>query len=238
MFRVFRMESMAAVDGIGLRLCIFLSGCPLHCAYCHNPECHSAEISYENEEILHRARRMKPYFQASGGGITFSGGEPLLQADAIVSLSAGLHAEGIGYTLDSSGCLPPVGVIREAIDLADMVICDLKFPDEMRYQALTGGNLSDVLRTLRYLRDTGKKTWVRTVILPGINDQEEDLRAYAELLCENAAPDRWQLLPFHTLGFSKYEQLGIRNPLIGMKSMDLQRLASLQTLADSLLFSS
>ncbi len=230
--KVHSFESMAAVDGVGLRLCVFMSGCSLRCAYCHNPDTWFYGTDYTPEQIAAKASRYKPYFKASGGGVTFSGGEPLLQAEAICETAELLQKEDIGYTLDTSGCVPLTDWVKMAIDHAELVICDLKFADAESYRSYAEGELSYVLQTLAYLEITKKRTWVRTVIVPGINDTITSIDAYAEILASYPDIERWQLLGFHTMGFQKYEALGLANPLEGTPPMDADKLQQLQAYAD------
>lgn len=234
---VHSIESLAALDGMGLRCAVFLSGCPLRCVFCHNPDTWDprAGKEYTPEELFIKIKRYKPYFR-NGGGVTFSGGEPLMQAGEIVKLGRLLEADNIGYTLDTSGCLPLSGDVRKAILGAEHVICDLKFPDILTMKRFTGGEFSLVLDFLDFLAASKKRTWVRTVIVPGINDREEILDQYINILRPyGQAIEKYQLLAFHTMGFFKYRKLGIYNPLERTPPLSPERLDILQKYAEKCL---
>lgn len=233
--RVHSFESMAAVDGEGLRCAVFLAGCPLRCVYCHNPDTWSGETGREMdaETMARKIARYKPYF-GERGGVTFSGGEPLLQAEWICRLASLLREEGIGYVLDTSGTVPLTEWVREALAGAQEVLLDLKFWSEESYLRYTGRGLSPVMDTLRYLNERGIPTVIRTVIVPGINDREEILSAYVSLLEGISCVKRYELLGFHTMGFFKYEQLGIANPLARTPALSEERRAELQAFVDGI----
>jgi len=234
---VHSIESLAALDGEGLRYAIFLAGCPMRCAYCHNPDTWNprAGTEYTPEELLQKIKRYKPYFSA-GGGVTFGGGEPLLQAGEIVRLGRLLAGDNISYTIDTSGCVELDGDVRAALRGAGLVICDLKFPDAQTFKKYTGGDFSRVLKFFDFLATEKIRTWARTVIVPGINDQKEDLDRYIEVLrpyVDAGAVEKYQLLGFHTMGFFKYERLGIKNRLENTPTMPAERLAELQKYVNS-----
>lgn len=233
--RIHSFESLAALDGEGLRYGIFLVGCPLRCVYCHNPDTWNTQgTEHNSQQLLKRILRYKPYF-GSNGGVTFSGGEPLLQAKEIAELGAMLRSEGIGYTLDTCGAVELTDDVKAAIDGSELVICDLKFPNEEDFFRYTKGDFSKVLRFLDYLKSKGKKTWIRTVIVPGINDNERAIETYAKLVLQYPNVVKYELLGFHTMGFFKYEKLQIDNPLKDTEPLDKERLAKLQRIADSTL---
>ena len=229
--RVHSFESLAARDGEGLRYALFLAGCPLRCVFCHNPDtwerCTGTE--YTPEALLAKIRRYKPYFLAGGGGVTFSGGEPLLQSEEIVKLGRLLMEEGIGYALDTSGCVPLSASVREAVELADALILDIKFPTEEDYRRYAGGSLSAVLDFLSFLVEQRKRITLRTVIVPDLNDTEAAMDVYLTVLAPYLSHvDRYELLPFHTMGFFKYEKLGIENPLSHTAALPSERLDALK----------
>ena len=224
---VHSFESMGARDGEGLRYIVFLAGCPLRCVYCHNPDTwESVGREYSPEEIAKKVLRYKPYFKNSGG-VTFSGGEPLLQSEEIVRCGDLLKNEGIGYALDTSLALPLTDSVKGAIDGADMIIADLKFPDSDLMKRYTSSPLENTLKALDYIKGIDKRLIIRTVVVPGINDNDETLSRYLELI-EKYSPKLWELLPFHTMGFFKYDEKGISNPLKDTPAMDSSRLGELK----------
>ncbi len=222
-------ESLAAVDGEGLRYAVFLAGCPLRCAYCHNPDTWKKQgREMDGEALVRKLARYKPYF-GEDGGVTFSGGEPLLQAEFLRDMMSSLAREEIGYVIDTSGGVPLTDAVREVLGGAQSVLLDLKFPDEEAYRRYTGHGIGETMEMLAYLDSIGKKTRIRTVVVPGLNDSEEILRKYAELVKPFSCVDRYELLGFHTMGFFKYEKLGLENPMKDIPPMDRDRLDRLQT---------
>ena len=233
--RIHSFESMAAVDGEGVRFAVFLTGCPLRCVYCHNPDTWNAQgTEYTAEQLYRKIRRYKPYF-GQKGGVTFSGGEPLLHADEINELAALLTADGIGYALDTSGCVELTEAVKTAVQNADMIICDVKFWDDESYLKYTGRDMTRTLAFLEYCDSLGKRILARTVIVPGINDTVEHIEKYCAIIGKFKSVFKYELLGFHTMGFFKYENLGIANPLEGYEQMDVDKLAELQQVANRIL---
>jgi pyruvate formate lyase activating enzyme len=167
--------------------------------------------------------------------VTFSGGEPLLHASEINELAAMLNADGIGYALDTSGCVDLSDDVKTALQNADMVICDVKFWDDESYLKYTGRDMSRTLKILEYCNEWGKRILARTVIVPTINDTPEHIAKYCEIIGRFKSVFKYELLGFHTMGFFKYENLGIANPLEGYEQMDVDALAKLQKEADRIL---
>lgn len=227
MANIHSFESLAAVDGEGIRYDIFFTGCPLRCEYCHNPDTwHRSNIDMSADEVMKKVVRYKPYFK-NGGGVTFSGGEPLLNAKFINELAPMLKNEGIGYCVDTSGSVPLNDDVKQVLDNADMVILDIKFYNADDYKAHTGGNFDYFMAIGKYCTDNNIRMWLRTVVVPSINDSEKDMDNYAELV-RDFKFERYELLAFHTMGFFKYESLEIDNPLKDTKALDKSRLNELQ----------
>ena len=218
--KVHSYESMGTYDGPGLRLVVFLQGCPFRCLYCANPDTIPYEGGTETDidEILQMAVRQKPFF-GKRGGVTFSGGEPTVQAGALVPLVKQLHENGINVCLDTNG-----GVwnsdVEELLGLTDLVLLDVKEFNPARHQTLTGRSNGQTLRTAAWLEEHGKPFWLRYVLVPGYSDSEEDIRAIGEHFGKKPAQDggtpesgyrmlqRVDILPYHTLGVNKYGALG------------------------------
>lgn len=225
-------ESLAALDGEGLRCAVFFAGCPLRCACCHNPDTWSENgQAIESGALLKKIMRYRPYFQKDGG-VTFSGGEPLLQAAFINELGRDLCKEGISYTLDTSGAVPLTENVQKAVAQAQLVILDVKYPNAALYRQYTKGDFSVFLQFADLISKTGKRVWYRTVVIPGVNDTPEMIDAYARLISRWNKPEKYELLAFHTMGFYKYEQLGIQNPLHNTKPMEMEKLRELQRYLD------
>ncbi len=222
------IESLAAVDGTGVRCSFFLSGCPLRCVYCHNPDTWERSGREVTEaELVKKAKRYKPYY-GEDGGVTFSGGEPLLQASFIRTVVPGLQKENIPYILDTSGQVELCEDVRFVYENCQSVILDLKFWDDASYRKYTGCGIEKTLKTLDFLEEIEKPTLVRTVIVPGINDTCEHVRAYQDIISSYSCVTDYELLPFHTMGFFKYEKLGLENPLKDTKALDPKKLDELK----------
>lgn len=225
-------ESMAALDGDGIRYAVFFTGCPLRCAYCHNPDTwHKSGNEWSSADLVNKIKRYKPYFK-KGGGVTFSGGEPLLNADFIIETGKLLKKEGINYAVDTSGSVPLTDSVKKALDGADLVILDVKFYDKESYKKYTKGDFENFVAIGKYCTEKGIRLWLRTVVVPNINDNEESVRKYAEF-SKQFEFEKYELLAFHTMGFFKYENLEIGNPLSDTPALNHDRLKELQTVLDN-----
>ena len=226
--RIHSFESLATLDGDGVRYAIYLNGCPLRCVYCHNPDTWGVSgDDYTAEDLFNKIKRYKPYF-GQNGGVTFSGGEPLLSAPFINEVAPLLKDAGINYALDTSGQVDMTEDVKKVIIGSELVILDLKFWDNESYFKYTGKTMMKTLTTLYFLNAIEKRTWIRTVIVPGINDSKEVLDKYIEILKLYPFIEKYELLGFHTMGFFKYEKLGIDNPLKNVPPMDQAKLKELQ----------
>ena len=230
---VHSFESLAAVDGEGLRCAVFLSGCPMRCVYCHNPDtwCMESAGKMHPEALADKIARYKPYF-GKNGGATFSGGEPLCQANFINETAGLLNKREISYALDTSGSVPLTDDVKTALCNSAFVILDLKFWDDESYMDYTGLSIQNTLATLDYLESIQKRVWMRTVIVPGINDRTDILDRYLALIEGKTCIERYELLAFHTMGFFKYENLGISNPLIDKAALSAESRSALQDYVD------
>ena len=199
---------MGTYDGPGLRLVVFLQGCPFRCLYCANPDTISSEggKQTDTEEIVKMAVSQKPFF-GRRGGVTFSGGEPTVQAKGLSPLFDRLHEEGINICLDTNG-----GVwnndVEELLGKTDLVLLDVKQINPERHESLTGRSNIQTLKTAQWLEEHMKPFWLRYVLVPGISDFEEDIRALGEHFKNYKMLQRVEILPYHTLGIHKYESLG------------------------------
>ncbi len=210
MIRVHSYESMGTFDGPGLRLVVFLQGCPFRCLYCANPDTidpvGEAELT-EADHILQMAVDQKPFF-GRRGGITFSGGEPTVQARELIPLFERLKAEGIHICLDTNGAIvsPDVDRLHE---LTDLVLLDVKQINPARHLALTGRENANTLETARRLAEKSVPVWLRYVLVPGVSDDPANLTAWADALSGYGNVERVEILPYHKLGVHKYEAMGL-----------------------------
>lgn len=210
--RINSFQSMGAVDGPGIRFVVFMQGCPLRCVYCHNPETWSLEgEEYSVEDVLQKILRCRPYF-GEDGGVTVSGGEPLLQWEFVTALFRRLKAEGIHTALDTSGTGSLDGAAELLAD-TDLVLCDLKFSSEEEYRQYCGGSLEQVLSFLKLTEQMQIPLWIRHVVVPGLTDDEKRISRVMEMAGAYSNLHNFERLPFKELCISKYEALGIPFPL-------------------------
>ena len=225
--RVSSLQSLGTVDGPGLRYVIFLQGCPLRCVYCHNPETWdpAGGTEYAPEELVEKVLRCRAYF-GEQGGVTVSGGEPLLQAPFVAELFRQLKEAGIHTALDTSGA----GDLKQAaqvLDWTDLVLLDLKFPDEAGYRQYCRGSWAQTQAFAALAGEKRVPLWVRHVVVPGLNDSLEDLRAIKAQAESLPGFQKLEWLPFHNMCLEKYQQLGLPFPLEGAPAMEDQDLAHL-----------
>ena len=218
---VSKIETLGLVDGPGIRTVIFLSGCKLRCKYCHNPEMWKMqEPNYTPEELAKRIIKNKAYFKRNNGGVTFSGGEPLLQSEFIIEVCKILKKENIHIALDTSGV--GNGNYQEILSYIDLVLLDIKHITKKGYKELTGMNIDKSQKFINSLNESGKPVIIRQVIIPGITDNEEYLNGLKEELKKINNIIKIEFLPYHTLGIEKYHKLKIKYPYEGLKAMDNQ----------------
>ena len=219
--RILSFESMGLVDGPGIRAVVFMQGCALRCAFCHNPEswaC-SAGHTVTSEEIFAKIKRFRPYFERSGGGVTFSGGEPLLQKDFVLDVFKRCKAEGIHTCLDTAGV--GAGDYAELLRYTDLVLYDVKAVDAESYRKICGGDIAVTEKFQQALRESGTETVIRQVVVPGISDSGEYMEKLKAYIKENIPEaKKVELLPYHLMGLHKYKKLGIELGLAGVPAMD------------------
>ncbi len=213
------IETFGLVDGPGIRTVVFLSGCKLRCKYCHNPEMWiRGKENITSEELAKRIIRNKPYFKRNSGGVTFSGGEPLLQSNFIIEVAKILKKENIHIALDTAGV--GNGNYQEILKYIDLVILDIKFTTKEGYLALTSHPIDESLKFIEELNKSGKKVWLRQVVVPGLMDNEKYLQQLADTCLKVKNVERIEFLPYHKLGSEKYEKLGIPYPYKDKEEMD------------------
>lgn len=205
-------ESLAAVDGPGLRFLIFLQGCPLQCAFCHNPDswAFSQKQSFSAEEVLKKIIRIRPYF-GKAGGVTISGGEPLYQPQFVKELLLLCKKEKIHTALDTSGTVYNPDV-AEILNLADIILLDIKGSTKANFDKICKGNYHAFEACFTDLERTQKECWIRYVFGENFNSAPADLEALATLCNKNLNITRLDLLPYHEMGLSKWKQLQMPYP--------------------------
>lgn len=222
--RIHSFESFGTVDGPGIRFVVFLQGCPLRCQYCHNPDTWGAGgTEYSVEEVVNRVVRYRNYFGETGG-VTVTGGEPLLQIDFVTELFTALKAKGINTCVDTSGITfradnqAVVEKHKKLLEVADLFLLDIKHIDDEACKKLTGQSNQNTLAFAKFLSDNGKRMWIRQVLVPGITDDEGSLRQTRQFIDGLQTVEKVEVLPYHTLGLVKYEKLGIEYPLKGLEA--------------------
>jgi len=221
------IETFGLVDGPGIRTVVFLNGCNLRCKFCHNPEMwKKREVNYDSIDIVKKVLRSKPYFK-NGGGVTFSGGEPLLHIDFLLETCKELKKEGIHIALDTAGV--GLGNYNELLKYVDLVILDVKAINDEMYFSITGHkSLEDVSEFIKQLNNSGNDVWVRQVIIPDINDNLEYMDGLASYIKDNIKNvKKVEFLPFHRLGREKYIKLGIPYPYEDKDDMNKNKCDSL-----------
>ncbi len=223
------IETMGLVDGPGIRIVIFLQGCPLRCLFCHNPETWSkaANQIMTPEEVLKKVLRYKNYF-GENGGVTFSGGEPLLQPEFLLETLKICKENHINTALDTSGVNNYTGNKEEILKYVDLVIWDIKAIDKEGYKKMTSKEIDESLEFLALCQKFNKKMWLRQVIVPGINDTKEYILKLKEFIKPLKNIEKVELLPYHVLGVEKYKKMGLKYRLDGVKAMDVERCKKLE----------
>lgn len=206
-------ESFGTQDGPGIRFVFFMQGCPLRCLYCHNPDTWNTATQMQQlspSEAFEEVRKVKGFIKT--GGVTISGGEPLLQADFILQLFKICKQEGIHTCIDTSGFILN-NKVKEVLNYTDLVLLDIKHIDPIRYKKLTSKPLEPTLKFLDYLSEIEKPTWLRYVLAPTLSDNVEDLHKWAKHAAQYKNVERVDILPFHQMGTNKWEQMGMKYEL-------------------------
>jgi pyruvate formate lyase activating enzyme len=216
---VHSVETFGTLDGPGIRYVIFLQGCPLRCKFCHNPDTWriGSGIKRTADELADDIRNYLPYYKSSGGGVTVSGGEPLLQAEFLLTLFKKLKKAAIHTAVDTSG-FTEVEKVKEMLTYTDLVLLSVKHPDPEKHPDICGRSSERPRAFARYLTKINKPVWIRYVIIPGLTDEVESLNKLTEWIepMENVA--RLELLPYHSMGMYKWEKLGLSYSLTDVPS--------------------
>ncbi len=209
MGKIHSIQTMGLVDGPGIRGVVFFQGCSLRCAYCHNPdtwELNRGGQEMTAEEIVNKLVKYKPYYERSGGGVTFSGGEPLLQPAFLLELLECCREQGLHTALDTCGV--GLGDYDKILDLTDLVILDLKHSNPADFKDLTGRDMDKLHEFIVALNCSTARVWIRHVVVPSITDSKEHLAELKRLIATVKRVEKVELLPFHQMGQFKYEALG------------------------------
>ena len=208
--RIHSIESFGTVDGPGIRFVLFLQGCHLQCKYCHNRDTWDMKGGeYKTlDDIFEKIKRYKNYMMLSGGGVTVTGGEPLLQVKFLIGLFKKLKEEGIHTCIDTSGIVAITDDIKELLEYTDLVLLDIKHIDDEKCKKLVGVSNKRELEFAQYLSDNNIKIWIRQVLVPGYTDDEEDLKKLKKFIKSLKTVENVQILPYHSMGKFKWEKLG------------------------------
>ena len=228
--RIHSYESFGTVDGPGIRFVIFFQGCPMRCKYCHNPDTWQVgggrEVSVE--DAVKEALKYKSYF-GTKGGVTATGGEPMLQLPFLTELFSRLKAKGVHTCLDTSAAPFPAeenadrSAFDELLKVTDLVLLDIKHIDEEAHRALTGRSGAHARAFANYLSERGKPMWIRHVLVPGITDDDGALLRLKTFIDGLKTVEKVEVLPYHTLGIAKYRALGMEYPLEGVRPPEKER---------------
>lgn len=223
--KIHSFESFGTVDGPGIRYVIFLKGCPLRCKYCHNPDTWSSEGADELEasDIVKQALKYKGYW-GDKGGVTITGGEPLVQIDFVIELLKLFKEHNVHTAIDTSGFMfnpkNPESIKKheELIKYTDLFLLDIKHIDSNAHKELTGVLNDNTLSFAKWLSQNGKHMWIRHVVVPGYTSDIEEFKALKEFINTLDTVDKVEVLPYHTMGKVKYDNLGIKYPLEGVET--------------------
>ena len=226
--RVHSIQSMGTLDGPGVRFVIFAQGCPLRCKCCHNPDTWdpSGGKTYTPAELVTRALRFKEYF-GEDGGVTVSGGEPLLQAEFVTELFKLCHEAGLNTCLDTSGCILTPAV-KTLLTHTDRVLLDIKYTTDADYRAYVGCGMATPMAFLDYLTEQSIPATLRQVIIPSVNDTEEQVAVLGRIAAAHPNVDKVELLPFRKICQIKYDSLGMEFPFAHIPEPTKERMQLLE----------
>lgn len=229
-------ESFGSVDGPGVRFVIFLSGCPMRCQFCHNPDTWNIKAGEPRsaDDLIRQALRYRSYWK-DGGGITVSGGEPLMQMEFMTELFHKAKEQGIHTTIDTSGAPftkeePFFSQFNELMEYTDLLLVDIKHIDDSQHQILTGRTNTNILDMARYLSDIGKPVWIRHVLVPERNDNDLYLKKLYDFISTLDNVQKVEVLPYHTFGEYKWKELGYEYPLAGIDPPTKERVENAKRL--------
>ena len=228
------IQTMGLVDGPNIRVVIFMQGCPLRCCFCHNPDTWKAtsKLKMNASAVVDEIRKYRPYIEM-GGGVTFSGGEPLLQSKFLLDMLKLCKKAGIHTCIDTSGTGYNKNYLDEILKYTDLVILDIKAIDDKSYKKITKRTMDMFNYFVERLNKSNNKLWLRGVIIPGINDNEEYILRLKEYIKKFNNVEKVELLPYHTMGIDKYKKLRLRYKLKDVKDMDKEKCKELEELINN-----
>jgi len=218
--KIHSFETFGTVDGPGIRFVVFMQGCTLRCKYCHNRDTwdlHSDNL-ITTDELINKIERYKHYIEKSNGGVTVTGGEPLLQAKFVTELFIKLKAKNIHTALDTAGSISINDDIKDLLQVTDLVLLDIKHIDNEKAISLTGQSNKNNIDFANYLSDHNISIWIRQVVVPGITDNEEDLKKLKDFISRLKSVKKVELLKYHTMGVDKWKRLGIAYELESIRN--------------------
>jgi len=225
------IETMGLVDGPGIRVVVFMQGCPLRCLFCHNPETwnRKSDKKMTSKEIVDEVRKYRPYIEKDGG-VTFSGGEPLLQTEYLLEMLKMCKNAGFHTCIDTSGTGYSKEYLDEVLKYIDLVILDIKAIDSVSYKEMTGIEIDEFNYFVERLNKNNNKIWLRQVIVPNINDNEEYILKLKEYIKRFKNVEKIELLPYHSMGIEKYKKLNLKYRLLDTIDMDKKKCKKLEEL--------
>lgn len=227
--KISSIETMGLVDGPGVRFVVFMQGCPLRCLYCHNPETwniNDFNEEYTPLELINKVLKYKPYFK-NNGGITFSGGEPLMQKEFLLECLKLCKENNIHTCIDTAGSIPNC---EDILQLTDLVILDIKATNNEMFKKITTSSIDNLHKFIDLCNRLDKNVWIRSVIVPNINDTEEYIDELIKITKTIKNIGKVELLPYHSIGVHKYEELKIKYPLKGTMDMNKEKCKELENI--------
>ena len=225
------IETMGLLDGPGIRIVVFFQGCPLRCCFCHNPDTWipGNNLKTSPKEIVDVIRKYRSYIEM-GGGVTFSGGEPLLQSEFLLETLKLCKKAGIHTCIDTAGNGYDKNLLDEILKYTDLILLDIKALNDTNYQKITSKKMTQFNYFLKRIQELNKKLWIRQVIVPGINDNEKYILKLKKFISKIKNVEKIQLLPYSLIGVDKYKKLNIKYPLEGVEAMNKERCKQLEKL--------
>ncbi len=232
--RIHSLESFGTVDGPGIRFVVFMQGCPLRCQFCHNPDTWDTMkgMEYTPEQLVSEIVKYKSYMGFSGGGVTFTGGEPMMQAEFVAEAARLCSAQGINVALDTSGYINN-SAVEDVLSYTDLVLLDIKNYDPKVYEHVTGVSLAPTLSFLDELKEKKIDTWIRYVLVPGLTDNLESITGLSAHLDHYPNVKKIEILAFHKMGEYKWKELGLKYQLSDTKEPDKELIKKVKAIFES-----